>query len=75
MFCVGDLEIDALRRKLEETEAAMERIVKQMILASECNGMEGNKVWKICEHFDAHALSNNLAICFLSTALISPINV
>lgn len=44
MFCIGDLEIDALRRKLEETEAAMERIVKQMILASECNGMDGNKV-------------------------------
>ncbi|XP_022180250.1 resistance to inhibitors of cholinesterase protein 3 isoform X3 [Myzus persicae] len=41
-----DLEIDALRRKLEETEAAMERIVKQMILASECNGMDGNKEFK-----------------------------
>lgn len=41
-----DLEIDALRRKLEETEAAMERIVKQMILASECNGMNGNKEFK-----------------------------
>ncbi|KAL5243852.1 hypothetical protein ACI65C_011262 [Semiaphis heraclei] len=41
-----DLEIDALRRKLEETEAAMERIVKQMILASECNGMDGNKELK-----------------------------
>ncbi|XP_050424552.1 resistance to inhibitors of cholinesterase protein 3 isoform X3 [Adelges cooleyi] len=40
---LGELEIDALRRKLEETEAAMERIVKQMILASECSRMEGKK--------------------------------
>ncbi|XP_050526033.1 uncharacterized protein LOC126896907 isoform X2 [Daktulosphaira vitifoliae] len=44
----SEIEIDALRRKLEETEAAMERIVKQMILASECNRMEGTKEHETC---------------------------
>ncbi|VVC40796.1 Hypothetical protein CINCED_3A018757 [Cinara cedri] len=60
---LGDLEIDALRRKLEETEAAMERIVKQMILASECNGMDGNKEFKNDEtdekKFQENTISNH----------------
>ena len=32
---LGDVEIDLLRKRLEETEAAMERIVKQMGTASD----------------------------------------
>ncbi|XP_060869020.1 resistance to inhibitors of cholinesterase protein 3 isoform X3 [Metopolophium dirhodum] len=56
-----DLEIDALRRKLEETEAAMERIVKQMILASECNGMDGNKEFKNENIDEGECLTNTLS--------------
>ncbi|XP_026813991.1 resistance to inhibitors of cholinesterase protein 3-like isoform X3 [Rhopalosiphum maidis] len=56
-----DLEIDALRRKLEETEAAMERIVKQMILASECNGMDGNKEFKNENIDEGECLTNTIS--------------
>lgn len=45
---LGDIEIDHLRRRLAETEATMDRIVKQMnlvsmTLAKPLNEVRGNK--------------------------------